>query len=134
MEQDLDLPWVDSPARSLRDWPEFFQPIWAYPLKIVGEFLQLALLAIAVGQGNTVLHIMGANILGTFIVHLYIGTQIKDVIHSAWFQEVGSGNAFIGGSAQLAVIFAYPICFGLTVGPAVMWLMIQATKLPKLVA
>eukprot|EP00929_Paragymnodinium_shiwhaense_P048386 TRINITY_DN24471_c0_g1_i3.p1 TRINITY_DN24471_c0_g1~~TRINITY_DN24471_c0_g1_i3.p1 ORF type:complete len:1540 (+),score=354.62 TRINITY_DN24471_c0_g1_i3:78-4697(+) len=101
---DMDTPHDETmPSPSLKDWPRFFQPLWAYPLRTGAEVLQLALLALAVGQGNDVLRVLGANILGTFVVHMYISTHIDDVVQTKLFQDMGQPPV-LGGLMQLVLL------------------------------
>lgn len=119
----LDVPHDDTLEDSLADWPFFFNP-W-YPVKMLAEWLQLMCLVVAVQQGNSVLRTVGANILGTFIVHMYLDTGIKTFAESKMFQDVDF-CPFFGGLLQFIILIAYPVIFALTVGRFTMCLFVLA--------
>eukprot|EP00747_Dinoflagellata_sp_TGD_P104501 gnl/TRDRNA2_/TRDRNA2_169264_c0_seq16.p1 gnl/TRDRNA2_/TRDRNA2_169264_c0~~gnl/TRDRNA2_/TRDRNA2_169264_c0_seq16.p1 ORF type:complete len:833 (+),score=109.73 gnl/TRDRNA2_/TRDRNA2_169264_c0_seq16:179-2500(+) len=116
-----------------QDWPYFFTPILCYPLKVLLELAQMAFLGVAVGRGNPVTQILGANVLGTFVVHMYVSTQIAQFSTSLLFQQLNFFPVF-GGLVQLAIVFLYPILFGLTLGPLLWQLALVCSDLLRKVA
>jgi len=114
----LDEPHDDSLEDTLADWPNFFNRL--YPFKLISEVLQISCLIVAVQQGNAVMRTLGASILGSFIVHMYLDTGIKAFAESRTFQAMDLYS--FPGTLQMAVILAYPIVFGLTVGRLMMYL------------
>jgi len=112
---------------SLVDWPRFFVLPW-YPFYALLEFIHLGLLILAVGEGNSILQAIGSASLMTFVFHMYLDTGIWDFLSSRTFQDLGL-TPVLGSLQQLFIIFAYPVCFGLTVGPFFTWLASQGVGL-----
>jgi len=121
---NLDVAHDELLEPSLQDWPRFFNV--AFPLKLAAELMQLAFSVVAVQQGGTLLQMLGASILGTFMVHMYLDTGIKAYCESRLFQALDVYPPF-GGALQLMLLFAYPVVFGLTVGRFAMFLFVQVS-------
>eukprot|EP00747_Dinoflagellata_sp_TGD_P104499 gnl/TRDRNA2_/TRDRNA2_169264_c0_seq14.p1 gnl/TRDRNA2_/TRDRNA2_169264_c0~~gnl/TRDRNA2_/TRDRNA2_169264_c0_seq14.p1 ORF type:complete len:819 (+),score=111.86 gnl/TRDRNA2_/TRDRNA2_169264_c0_seq14:179-2458(+) len=111
-----------------RDWPYFFSPLQFYAVRMLVELMHLGFLGIAVGTSDPVTQMLGANILGTFVVHMYLGTQIYQFCTSSLFQQMDFAPVF-GGLLQLSILFLYPILFGLTVGPLFWHLALLCSRL-----
>merc|ERR1719238_1753141 len=43
-----------------------------YPIHAILDWASLALAVIAVGEGNSVLRLIGSSILGTMVIHMYL--------------------------------------------------------------
>jgi hypothetical protein len=111
-----DVPYDGSLHATLADWPQFFV-MPQYPLKVCLELTQLGFLVIGLGQGNFVLRSIGGASLATFFAHMYVNLNFLDFIQSKYFASFGETWPFGGVAAQFALLFAYPVCFGMVVGP-----------------
>lgn len=104
--QTVCEPFDATAPEELADWPGFFKI--QYPLMVMTDWLCMALVVIAVGEGNALLRLMGAYILGTMIVHMYLQLPFGDILEEA---------AFIGGPSMLLAVFVFvPVLYTLSVG------------------
>jgi len=104
--QMLCEPFDAHAVSELADWPGFFKI--QYPLMALTDWLCMMFLVIGVGEGNALMRLVGAYILGTMIVHMYLQLPFGDILEEA---------AYVGGTPLLLPVFVFvPIVYTLSVG------------------
>lgn len=105
-----DVPVDTSLPSVLQDWPKYFDCF--YPVRFLAEFVFAVLLVTALNEGCFLWNLIGANLLGFYVGHVFVKLDISKVV--CVMEAGGYGIIF-----QILVLLTLPFMFGLVLGKSV---------------
>merc|ERR1712232_313857 len=110
IRESADIPVDLSLVDVKQDWPNYFNHF--YPIRVLLEFLFASLLVTALGEGSFSWNLVGANLLGFYLVHVFVRFDISKLV--CILVEYDHGLV-----TQLVVLVALPFAFALVLGKTV---------------